>query len=176
MLEAMTIPDGPRRRCRRRPLRDNVNFSGAEFSVGMVDFRDAGNWPCRPASPGLACGAADAFPLFRTRAGRQDLGAKLGANDRNLRATAGHNQLTSEQLDGSLNDTARHTAMLRRCLLSSGSRVRVLPGALGFWVLGRSRPDLPSAQGDPSIPTRLVGYCLPGRCRGHDEDSIYWDE
>jgi hypothetical protein len=66
--------------------------------------------------------------------------------------------------------------MLRRCLLSSGSRVRILPGALGFWVLGRSRPDLPNAQRDASIPTKAVGYRLPGRRRGHGEDSIYWDE
>ena len=45
-----------------------------------------------------------------------------------------------------------------------------------FWVLGRSRPDLPNAQRDPSIPIKVVGYRLSGGRRGHGEDSIYWDE
>ena len=116
------------------------------------------------------------FRSFEHERSREDLGAKLGANGRSLQATPGHNQLTSVQLDGSVSYTRQHTAMLRRCLLSSGSRVRILPGALCYWVLGRSRPDLPNAQRDPSIPTKVVGYRLAGRRRGHGEDSIYWDE
>jgi site-specific recombinase XerD len=38
------------------------------------------------------------------------------------------------------------------------------------------RPDLLNGQGDPSIPTKLVGYRLPDWRRGHGEDSIYGDE
>ena len=77
-----------------------------------------------PRGPG-----AVAFSLIRTPAESKDLGARLGANDRSLQATPGHNQLASVQLDGSLSDTRRHTASLRPCLISSGSRVRILPGA-----------------------------------------------
>jgi hypothetical protein len=43
-----------------------------------------------------------------------------------LQATPGHNQLASVQLDGLLSDTRRHAAMVRRCLLSSWSFVRIL--------------------------------------------------
>jgi hypothetical protein len=50
----------------------------------------------------------------------------VGANGISLQATPGHHQLTFVQLDDSSSDTGRHTAMLRRCLLSSGSRVRIL--------------------------------------------------
>jgi hypothetical protein len=87
------------------------------------------------------------FRSFEHRRSRQDLGAKLGANDRRRQATPGHNQLTSAQLEGSLGDTGRHAAMVRRCLLSSGSRVRIPPGALicaltwensSYWVGGRA--------------------------------------
>jgi hypothetical protein len=97
----------------------------------------------------------------------------MGANDRSLQATPGHNHPASVHLDGSLSDTGRRAATSRRCLLSSGSRVRILPGALGFWVLGRSRPDLPNAQRDPSIPTEVVGYRRAAGRYGHREDSIY---
>src|ERR1700722_13002112 len=83
------------------------------------------------APPTSASGAAQPmhFRSFEHERSREYLGAKLGANDRRLQATPGHDQLTSVQLDGSLGYTRRHTAMLRRCLLSSGSRVRILPGA-----------------------------------------------
>jgi hypothetical protein len=49
----------------------------------------------------------------------------VGASGRSLQATTGHNHLPSVQLDGSLSDTGRRTAMLRRCLLGSGSWLRV---------------------------------------------------
>jgi hypothetical protein len=53
----------------------------------------------------------------------------MGANGHRFQAMLGHNQLASAQLDGSLSDTRQHAAMVERCLLSSGSRVRILPGA-----------------------------------------------
>jgi hypothetical protein len=93
----------------------------------------------------------------------------MGANGHSSRATPGHSQRLSMQLIGPLSDTRQHAATLRRCLLSSGSRVRILPGALSFLGLG-------TYQRDPSIPTKPVGYRLPGGRRGHGEDSIYWDE
>jgi hypothetical protein len=70
------------------------------------------------------------FQSFEHQRSSQILGAKLGADSDRFQATPGHNHLSSVQLDGSVSHTRRHTAMLRRCLLSSGSRVRVLPGAL----------------------------------------------
>jgi hypothetical protein len=99
---------------------------------------------------------------FEHKRGRKDLGAKLGANDRSLQATSGHNQITSVQLDDSLSDTRRHTATLRRCLLSSGSRVRILPGALLSFP--RSTGYEPSHSRTQAIPRhgqtgRLVRIC-----------------
>ena len=70
-----------------------------------------------------------------------DLGAKLGANSRSLQATPGHHQLLSTQLNDLTSDIGRHAATVRRCLLSSGSRVRILPGA----------PDPYAAQSESSL-------------------------
>ena len=55
------------------------------------------------------------------------LGAKLGANSHSSQATSGHSQRVLVQLDGSLSDTGQHASTARRCLLSSGSPVRILP-------------------------------------------------
>jgi hypothetical protein len=38
------------------------------------------------------------------------------------------------------------------------------------------RPELLNGQGNPSIPTKLADYRLPGTRSGHGEDSIQWDE
>ena len=56
-------------------------------------------------------------------------GANWGANDARYWATSGH----SQRLLAQLNDTSGHIqpplATARVCLLSSGSQVRILPGA-----------------------------------------------
>jgi hypothetical protein len=83
--------------------------------------------PPDAATGGIRWGQLTHFRLFEHKRGWQALEAKLGANRRSLQATPGHSQLTSVQLDSSLSDTRRHTAMLRRCLLNSGSRARTLP-------------------------------------------------
>jgi hypothetical protein len=54
----------------------------------------------------------------------------LPGNNHSFQATLGHSQLASVRLDGSVTDTRRRAATVRRCPLSSGSRVRILPGAL----------------------------------------------
>ena len=122
----------------------------------------------RPGCAGTAAtwAGSGCFFAHSNTSGVEDLGARLGANDRSLQATPGNNQLALVQLDGSSSDIRRRTAMLRRCLLSSGSRVRILPGALGFWVLGRSRPHPLNVGRDPSIPTKLAGYRLLASDRG----------
>jgi DNA-binding transcriptional ArsR family regulator len=56
------------------------------------------------------------------------LGAKLGANDHRQRATPGHVQPLSPQLNGTPGHAGPPQAMLRECLLSSRSRVRVAVG------------------------------------------------
>jgi hypothetical protein len=73
-----------------------------------------------------------------------------------------------------LSDTGRHTAMLRRCLLSSGSRVRILPGAPGQRLSDHSnaRRCLGAKRGTRQ---RVMTHAT-GKRRGHGEDLIYWDE
>ena len=88
--------------------------------------RLAGRRRHTPPSAGTSVRTSRCIFLIRTQAESEDLGAKLGANGRSLHATPGHDQLASVQLDSSLSDTRRHPAMVRRCLLSSGSRVRIL--------------------------------------------------
>ena len=58
-------------------------------------------------------------------------GATRGATADNFRATLSHCQPLSSQLDSMSGDPRTPPATHRRCLLSSGSRVRILPGALG---------------------------------------------
>ena len=68
-------------------------------------------------------------------------GAKGGANST---ATGRHQATISLYLcssKGLPGDIGRHTATLRRCLLSSGSRVRILPGAPAWPVQKPSRPS-----------------------------------
>jgi hypothetical protein len=57
------------------------------------------------------------------------LGAKLGANDHRHRATSGHVQPLSLQLDDTSGHIQHRPSTLRKCLLSSRSRVRVAVGA-----------------------------------------------
>jgi hypothetical protein len=57
-------------------------------------------------------------------------GAKWGATADSLQATPGHCQPPSTQLDPMSGDARTPPDTDRRYLLSSGSRVRILPGAL----------------------------------------------
>jgi hypothetical protein len=57
-------------------------------------------------------------------------GAIRGATADNLRAMLSHRQPLSSQLDTMSGDIRPPPGTHRRCLLSSGSRVRILPGAL----------------------------------------------
>ena len=59
-------------------------------------------------------------------------GATQGATEGRRRATPSDAQLQKLLLDGSYGDVRRRPATVRMCLLSSGSRVRILPGALIF--------------------------------------------
>lgn len=72
------------------------------------------------------------FCSFERRRGQQILGAKLEANSHSPQATPSHRQPSSMQFNGPLDDTRQRSATVRWCLLSSGSRVRILPGALTF--------------------------------------------
>src|SRR5690349_23029430 len=56
-------------------------------------------------------------------------GAKRGANDRRHRATPGHVRPLVLARNGTLGHIRRCTETLRKCLLSSRSRVRVAVGA-----------------------------------------------
>ncbi len=56
-------------------------------------------------------------------------GAILGAIGGRCRATQTDTPRRFVKLNASRTDARRRTAKLRRCLLSSGSRVRILPGA-----------------------------------------------
>ena len=73
--------------------------------------------------------AKAAFVRSNISNGNEISGAKRGAIRGRRRATQGDAPGRSIQLDAAQSDTRRHPATVRRCLLSSGSRVRMLPGA-----------------------------------------------
>ena len=71
------------------------------------------------------------FALRRTLAKVMKLqGATWGATADNFQAMLSHCQPLSSQLDTTSGDARTPPATHRWCLLSSGSRVRILPGAL----------------------------------------------
>ena len=81
----------------------------------------------------------------------------LGANDHRHRATSGHVRPLSRQLDGTSGHTQDRPGTLRKCLLSSRSRVRV---AVGAQVREYGSPD--SVAGSQSVthppcPIRMSG-------------------
>lgn len=100
-------------------------------------------------------------PGFRTLAPlTRFLGAKLGANDHRHRATPGHVQPLSSQLNGTPGHAGPHQAVLRECLLSSRSRVRV---AVGEQVRKRTPAPFPPLGSQPgSQPTELRACGGPG--------------
>jgi hypothetical protein len=67
-------------------------------------------------------------------------GAKRGATADRFQATPGHCQPPSTQLNPTSGDVRPPPGTHRRCLLSSGSRVRILPGALVRGLLGPLGP------------------------------------
>jgi hypothetical protein len=75
-----------------------------------------------PTQPGAAAAPHD-------RPGGSSQGAIPGAIGGSYRATQGDPPRQPVQLNGLKSDASRRTVTLRRCLLSSGSRVRILPGA-----------------------------------------------
>ena len=84
---------------------------------------------------------------FRTPDRSTAWGAKRGANSHSRQATPGHYQPLSVQLKDLPSHTRRHSATPRRWLLSSGSRVRVLPRALppSVAVTALTEPGSPAA-------------------------------
>jgi hypothetical protein len=84
-----------------------------------------------PRSPnGRAREAFSRVRATRPGLGGRSQGAIPGATGGRYRATQGDAPRQSIQLNGLQSDARRRTATHRRCLLSSGSRVRILPGAL----------------------------------------------
>jgi hypothetical protein len=77
-------------------------------------------------------------PSIFERSKHAPLGANMGANGHHFQATSSHSHFPSTQLEGSHGHTRRRLTMVRRCLLISGSWVRILPGALcrAHFVLG----------------------------------------
>ena len=63
----------------------------------------------------------------------------------------------------------------RRCLLSSGSRVRILPGALFRAYLEPPSTCRGSQKGSPRRRPGAITQTT-GKRRGHGEDSICWQE
>jgi hypothetical protein len=116
-----------------------------------------------PRSANGRAGEAFSRVPSRRRATRPGLGGRSqgaipGAIGGRCRATQGDAPRQSVQLSGLQSDARRRTATHRRCLLSNGSRVRILPGALtkipgqhtqwwaGHWCSRRATP--------PSCPLR----------------------
>src|SRR3984893_2828837 len=104
-----------------------------------------------------------------------DLGAKLGANEHSPQATSGHSQPPPVQVNGLLGDARQYAAMVRWCLLSSGSRVRILPGAPDQGLCGASNAWRWEPNWEPKACPEVMTQAT-GKRRGHGEDSIYWDE
>jgi len=84
-------------------------------------------------------GRSQAMRIRALAALTRSLGAKLGANDHRRRATAGHIQPLSLQPNGTSGHIQHHPGTLRKCLLSSRSRVRVAVGAQLMQVSPRIR-------------------------------------
>ena len=81
--------------------------------------------------PVVAATADGWVPYLGGRPRRRPLGgAKWGATAGSFQATPGHGQPPSTQLDPTSSYVRPPPGTHRRCLLSSGSRVRILPGAL----------------------------------------------
>jgi len=85
-------------------------------------------------------------------------GANWGANGDRHRATPGHVQPVSVQLNSLSGHTQRLLTTVQVCLLSSGSRVRILPGAQCVVSRHRSRVS--------RVKVRIFGSGLGSRGLG----------
>ena len=86
---------------------------------------------CSPCSHSSALSRLFSFTRILTKVSRFR-GASQGATRGRRQATPGDTPGQFVQLEASWSDAKRRPATLRRCLLSSGSQVRILPGALIF--------------------------------------------
>ena len=118
-------------------------------------------------------------PATRPGLGGRSQGAIPGAIGGRYRTTQGDSPRQFVQLNALQSDARRRTATLRRCLLSSGSRVRILPGAQGglhvsagcLFAFGPCRAAVTAAGQDqgrciPAFPrtSRAIAYRLSGVC------------
>jgi lysophospholipase L1-like esterase len=130
----------PRRQRLRRSDRQVPAQPGVTHVVLLLGVNDLRNSRYRRCSEHVRLAAtqrADAtlsataprccFRSFEQQRSEQVLGDKLGANSPSFQATPGHRQRPLIQLISSLGDTRRHTAMVRRCLLSLIAAAVALP-------------------------------------------------
>jgi hypothetical protein len=128
-------------------------------------------WRRRPAR------ALTAFSPFERWRGQQILGARLGANGRSIQATPSYRKPSSMQFNALSSDIRRHPAMAQRCLLSSGSRVRILPGARpcsGAAELAEETLALVLQVASTESPTNGPTPGSPGRSPG--PQATFWPD
>ncbi len=130
----------PTRRFSRKPLHPagNVVRTSTRKPRGCLDRRSATTPASGRPTPGVSpiLVRAHQVPIARTLALlTRSRGALRGANDRRHRALPGHVQPLSLQPKGTSGDTQHYQATLRKCLLSSRSRVRVAVGAQMMQVI-----------------------------------------
>ena len=127
------------------------------------------------AGPRSANGRArerSAWVPSRRRATRPGLGGRSqgaipGAIGSRYRATQGDASRQPVQLNALQSDARRRTATHRGCLLSSGSRVRILAGALSFYAAQSGFSPYVDTYHDrlPRRRARCVPYPLGRSCR-----------
>ena len=107
-------------------------------------------------------------PATRPGLGGRSQGAIPGATGGRYQATQGDAPRQSVQLNGLQSDARRRTATHRRCLLSSGSRVRILPGAP---LPGAPLPGAPLQGLSGELLERATPWVRDGSLK-HKEDIV----
>ena len=87
-------------------------------------------------------------------------GAKQGAIADSVQATLSHFQPPSTQLNPTSGNVRTPPGTRRRCLLSSGSRVRILPGALDPEPQLKAHIAKPTGDAHEALPRRRA-RCVP---------------
>ena len=145
----------------RRPAtsadtRDLVRIEGSRCPMaheGQSDSRVVGSQ--RRPPPAMALSILFSFTRTLVKITRSR-GAKQGATADSVQATLSHFQPPSTQLNPTSGDIRTPPDTHRRCLLSSGSRVRILPGAPGGLD---QRKRLTVRRGNPTSPlTRHIRW------------------
>jgi hypothetical protein len=138
-------------------------FLSSNGSRGLVGQSRGGSRRRQPSATAISI----LFSLTRTLAKiTRSRGAKWGATADSFQATLSHCQPPSTQLDPTSGDVRPPPGTHRRCLLSSGSRVRILPGARGFMA-----PELDFVQLPCQMPS-LARRAQRGQpCRPHRQAS-----